>query len=320
MANPQPTDSHLRISHEIITEIMRRNFTKQQRNILDLVLRLSWGCGKHSAYIPRKNRFELCGVSEKVVGKELKHLREMRVLIFEDGADFYQIQKDYEVWQVTPVKGWDEKKYKDLVALNIQIKSPNLRGDTPKNGGTSSDSGNSPEKKPRGFPRKSGDENGESPSVAGLGRVRITKRPLYLPPLQQLPPQPAHEDIDPFEKFQQEFGRPLSPMEYEKILRWLDEDKHSPDLIIRALEEAVLSQSVNFKYIDSILLAWEKKGWLTVDHVNAGKKAADQRKPSDNRSPQPNLSVVPGGGAGSKGQRDRDRLEAARRRAMAGGQ
>lgn len=65
--------------------------------------------------------------------------------------------------------------------------------------------------------------------------------------------------------FEVEFGRPLSPMEAEMLSAWLDQDKTSPELIKEALKEAVISQKLNFRYIDRILLNWTKQGVKTVE-------------------------------------------------------
>src|SRR5699024_10925191 len=64
-----------------------------------------------------------------------------------------------------------------------------------------------------------------------------------------------------------EFGRPLSPIEIETLVAWIENDKYSPELIQLALREAVLSQAYNFKYIDRILLNWEKKNIRTKEQV-----------------------------------------------------
>lgn len=61
-----------------------------------------------------------------------------------------------------------------------------------------------------------------------------------------------------FTQIETEFGRTLSPIELETIGKWLDEDHYQPDLISLALKEAVLNQVYNFKYIDRILINWEK--------------------------------------------------------------
>ncbi len=61
-----------------------------------------------------------------------------------------------------------------------------------------------------------------------------------------------------FVKFETEFGRPLSPMECETISGWLDQDKYAEALVLAALKEAVFAGKVHFRYIDRILLEWNR--------------------------------------------------------------
>jgi DNA replication protein len=68
-----------------------------------------------------------------------------------------------------------------------------------------------------------------------------------------------------FQLFEQEFGRFLSPMETEMISMWLDQDGHSPEVIRRALKEAVLSQKLSLRYIDRILFEWKKNNVKTPE-------------------------------------------------------
>ncbi|PWA12339.1 DNA replication protein DnaD [Pueribacillus theae] len=68
--------------------------------------------------------------------------------------------------------------------------------------------------------------------------------------------------------FEQEFGRPLSPIECETLTLWIDEDNHSAALIKAALKEAVLSGKLSFRYIDRILFEWKKNGIKTVEEAH----------------------------------------------------
>ncbi|WP_202079958.1 DnaD domain-containing protein [Caldalkalibacillus salinus] len=70
-----------------------------------------------------------------------------------------------------------------------------------------------------------------------------------------------------FHRFEQEFGRPLSPIECETIGLWLDDDKHEPQIIFLALREAVIANKLSFRYIDRILMEWRKKGVKTPEQV-----------------------------------------------------
>lgn len=61
-----------------------------------------------------------------------------------------------------------------------------------------------------------------------------------------------------FVLFEQEFGRPLTPMEYETINSWLDQDQYAEELIRFALKESVFAGKLHFRYIDRILLEWSR--------------------------------------------------------------
>lgn len=61
-----------------------------------------------------------------------------------------------------------------------------------------------------------------------------------------------------FEVFEKEFGRNLSPMEYEILSKW-QESGFSDEIIELALSEAVYNGVFNFRYIDKILFEWKKK-------------------------------------------------------------
>lgn len=61
-----------------------------------------------------------------------------------------------------------------------------------------------------------------------------------------------------FRLFEQEFGRALSPMECQMLVRWLDEDGQKEELIEAALREAVFCGKLNFRYIDRILFEWQR--------------------------------------------------------------
>lgn len=67
--------------------------------------------------------------------------------------------------------------------------------------------------------------------------------------------------------FEQEFGRALTPIEFEQINRWSSVEGYSEELILEALKRAVLQGVCNFKYIDRILSHWAKRNLRTVREV-----------------------------------------------------
>lgn len=79
--------------------------------------------------------------------------------------------------------------------------------------------------------------------------------------------QVANDRETIFNQIETEFGRPLSPIELEMISQWLDEDHYQIGVIRLALKEAVLNQVYNLKYMDRILLNWQKKHLTTPEQV-----------------------------------------------------
>lgn len=78
--------------------------------------------------------------------------------------------------------------------------------------------------------------------------------------------------------FEKEFGRPISPVEYEIIKAWITSGI-SEELIKGALKEAVFNNVRNLRYIDKILSEWEKKGFKSVDEVDSYLKKKEVNNP-----------------------------------------
>jgi DNA replication protein DnaD len=125
MANPQPTDAHLRIAHSIEEQIIVSMFSERQLRILLFILRLSWGCNKHSAYIPKQKDFEICGVLEGHVKPLLNSLILAQVIIRE--GDYYQFNKDFDRWRVSLARDYSPEKLTELVSLNLNEPDKDLR-------------------------------------------------------------------------------------------------------------------------------------------------------------------------------------------------
>lgn len=119
MANPQPSDAHLRMAHSINEELMMRDFSKRQRSILDLVLRLSWGCNKHVAIIPLLKNFEICGVPPTKIKGELEYLVNALVIFWDLNTNRFWFNKDYEQWKISIVRGYNKEVLRRLIHINI---------------------------------------------------------------------------------------------------------------------------------------------------------------------------------------------------------
>ena len=67
------------------------------------------------------------------------------------------------------------------------------------------------------------------------------------------------EEINIHELIEREFNRRLSPLEHEVIDEW-ERNNFSKELIKEAVREASINGVNNLRYIDKILIDWNKKG------------------------------------------------------------
>lgn len=74
------------------------------------------------------------------------------------------------------------------------------------------------------------------------------------------------KDDDIYSTFEKEFGRTLSPMEYE-IIGSFTEHGYSKELVLAALKEATYNGVSNLRYIDKILYEWNKKGLKSCEDI-----------------------------------------------------
>lgn len=106
----------------------------------------------------------------------------------------------------------------------------------------------------------------------------ISLEPLYnkiFMGLIEVEQEQINQDL--FSKFEEEFGRTLSPIEYELISGW-EENGYSKEIIVEALRESILNGVTNLKYIDKILIEWDKKGIKNINQIKKYKENYSKNK------------------------------------------
>lgn len=74
-----------------------------------------------------------------------------------------------------------------------------------------------------------------------------------------------------YDNFEKEFGRTISPMEYQIIGAWI-ESGFTEELINLALKEAIFNGVHNLRYIEKILFEWQKKGIKNKKDIEKDRK------------------------------------------------
>lgn len=81
-----------------------------------------------------------------------------------------------------------------------------------------------------------------------------------------------------YDIFETELGRTLSPIEYELVSEWLN--NNSEEILKLALKEATYNGVSNFRYIDRIIHEWNKKGIKTREDVIRNNEEFKRKKMS----------------------------------------
>jgi len=119
MQGQQPVNAHTRIPHKTLEALILHQFNKRQRRIIDLIIRLSWGCGKDEAYIPKQREIApILGITDGHISVELKLLKKSKIIKIRDGQ-FYSIQPQAE-WELNNVRPYNPDKLTKLVSLNLK--------------------------------------------------------------------------------------------------------------------------------------------------------------------------------------------------------
>lgn len=97
---------------------------------------------------------------------------------------------------------------------------------------------------------------------------------------------PFNQDfVNLYKSFEQETGKPLSPIQMQELQYMLEE--FSPKLILEALKEAVGQGKANLAYIKAILNRWKQDNLLTVELVRNSKAAREAKKQQNKSKPEP---------------------------------
>lgn len=100
-------------------EILKRDFTKRQLNILQMVMYFSYNYGKETALIPKVQDLSISGVPVKKVYEEVNKLVEMQVLNWDKNFNEFSFN-DPRLWRVPFVENYDDSRAKELFLLNLK--------------------------------------------------------------------------------------------------------------------------------------------------------------------------------------------------------
>ena len=108
MANPQTENGHIRIATEIWEALVRTRIPGEARQVLDLIIRKTYGYHKKADQISTGQIVEATGLARRAVEKARKNLKEWNLIATakKGGSQIllYCFNKDYEAWKLPPKK------------------------------------------------------------------------------------------------------------------------------------------------------------------------------------------------------------------------
>ncbi len=278
MANPQLEQGHIRIANELYDEILRRNFSKRQQNLVLFIWRLSYGTGQKDCEVKQFNLFELSGIYKSDIKKELNYLRDCAVLNWNEKDMIFSINKNYKLWQISPNKNWDSDKFKELIHYNLSRKSVSK---------TLTKSDETVSKIPTiDNPKVSKTLTFKSKQVSKLLTPKLVK---YQPTpslnlrgsrgpgsLKTLLKTLKIKDIKDNNYYKRQtasefyeqngFGM-IGGYSADMLMRWMA--KFDDEILILAMKEAIENDAKNWRYLNKILGDWADKGVKSAEDAQA---------------------------------------------------
>ena len=109
MANPQKEDGHVRIANEIFDALICFRIPGEARQVLDFVIRKTYGYSKKTDYISLSQFCLATKLAKRSVSRALQTLKKMNIIgvkIDTHGHNFYGVNKDFDTWKrVTNLTG-----------------------------------------------------------------------------------------------------------------------------------------------------------------------------------------------------------------------
>ncbi|MCG5104410.1 replication protein [Oceanobacillus alkalisoli] len=278
MASPQVEKGFIRIANELWNEILRRNFSKRQLNLILFLWRLSYGTGQKDCKIEKFNQLELAGMYKQDVKKELEHLRECAVLNWDEKTMVFSINKNYKMWQITPNKNWDSEKFDSLIHLNLSRKKVS---ETP--------TGRKQEVS-KTLTYKSGRvsklltmrlvkylpaPNGKSIVPRSSSSLKTVLKTLKIKDIKREEEDTHAHKENPFVIYEQNFGI-LKPILRDSLIAWCED--LGDDIVIAGMKLAAQKGGYSFSYMEAIWKEWANQKLETLDQVRAYELEKRNRK------------------------------------------
>lgn len=112
MANPQCEDGFVRIATEVWDQLCRIRIPGEVRQVVDVVIRKTWGFNKKWDWIPLSQFCQFTGISKSHIIRALRKAKQMKLVAQKGNKSgvSYCFNKNYDQWKPLPKKATLPKK------------------------------------------------------------------------------------------------------------------------------------------------------------------------------------------------------------------
>jgi hypothetical protein len=100
-------------------EVLRRDLTKRQMNIISMILSLSYYIGKEKALVPKMRDWEIAGISKIKARSELTQLVDLGVIEWDEEENSFALT-DPRGWKVKYHSGYNDERATEIFLLNLK--------------------------------------------------------------------------------------------------------------------------------------------------------------------------------------------------------
>ena len=127
MASPQKENGFTPIANELLDALARTRIPGEARQVLDVIIRQTYGWQRKTVQISYRRFSELTGLQNGHIYRGIRSLVDHLIVVI--SADGFSVQKNYELWQPYSKRGYSES---GVLRKGIKTYSQSGVGPTPK--------------------------------------------------------------------------------------------------------------------------------------------------------------------------------------------
>jgi len=119
MANVQIENGYIKIANQLYDELLKRDLSKRQLNIIMFIMRYSYGFKRKACQFENISDFEQAGISKTHIREELTRLDQSKIIFWDKVLNIFQLNKNYDEWVLSNHSFYRKEKTEKLLKQEL---------------------------------------------------------------------------------------------------------------------------------------------------------------------------------------------------------